>query len=56
MNQLNPSTLSVLNRKRKMWIKIYREAKTSGRSVEVIKARHKALHYCQYVKNWKEIS
>lgn len=50
------TTISLIRAKRRMWIKIYLEAKRSGRHIEVVKARHKALHYCQYSHNWEKIS
>ncbi len=50
---MRSNTVALIRAKRRMWIKIYLEAKRSGRNVETIKARHKALHYCEYVKNWE---
>jgi hypothetical protein len=51
------NTVSVIKARRRMWVGIYREAKKSGRPhAEIVNARHKALHYCKYVKNWEAIS
>ena len=49
------STVALIRAKRRMWIKVYLEAKRCGRSLEVVKARHKALHYCEYVHNWEKL-
>jgi len=50
---MRSNTVALIRAKRRMWIKIYLDATRSGRNVETIKARHKALHYCEYVKNWE---